>query len=116
MIRNHERVKGIKAFLHIAATIALLAVCLASCKIYKPTYYFKDIKRDTVINGFIPNDLELKIQKNDILAISVTSLNPLEDALYNTPAAVGGGLTGFQVDRDGSINLHKIGKVMVAGL
>ena len=103
-----------------AANIALLTslaiVLFCSCKVYQPTYYFKDIKRDTIIQGFQQVDLELKIQKNDMLNLVVSSLSPQEDALFNKGVAAGTTTAGFQVDLDGNIYLHKLGKIPVAGL
>lgn len=96
--------------------IGALAIGTASCKIYKPAYYFKDITRDTTIKGFISNDLELKIQPNDLLAIAISSLSAEEDGLFNKAVAIGDTKSGFQVSGDGNIYLHKLGKISVAGM
>ena len=103
-------------FLPAVVSLIMGAVLFSSCKIYKPAYYFKDIRKDTIINGFVTNDMELKIQKNDILAITISSLSSTEDALFNKAALIGDGKTGFQVGSDGNIYLHKLGKIPVAGL
>ncbi|MEO5893061.1 MAG: polysaccharide biosynthesis/export family protein [Ferruginibacter sp.] len=105
----------------LIATILSVAIFFSSCKIYQPAYYFKDIKRDTTISGFVTNDMELKIQKNDLLAISISSLSIQEDLLFNkaTTSVSAGGVssqTGFQVSVEGNIYLHKLGKVPVIGL
>ncbi len=115
MIKNRNRHKRTIALgTTIISFFSLL--CLPSCKIYEPAYYFKDIKRDTIITGFVKDDLEFKIQKNDVLTISISSLNPGEDGLYNAGTSATGGTSGFLVDRDGNIYLHKIGKFTAAGL
>lgn len=93
------------------------AIFFCSCKIYKPTFYFKDVKKDTVISGFVNNDLELKIQMNDVLAISISSLSSSEDLLFNKGVtAIAGGKTEYLVSADGNIYVHKIGKVPVIGM
>ena len=91
---------------------------LASCSISKPTYIFKDIVKDTVIKGFTDTDIELKIQKNDLLSLQISSLNSLEDALFNsTKASIqGDGAAGYLVNLDGNIYLHKLGSILVAGM
>ena len=60
----------------------------------------------------VPNlhSAELKIQKGDILNVSVSSLNKLEDDLYNT--VVG----GYEVNNNGEIHVHHLGKMTVEGL
>ena len=92
------------------------AIFFTSCKIYRPAYYFKDISRDTVITGFVNKELELKIQPNDQLAISIASLNVTEDAIFNSRGVEGDVKNSFQVSHDGYIYLHKLGKISVAGL
>ena len=108
--------------LHIIKLTVILfcaTVLYSSCSVSKPTYIFKDIVRDTVIQGFTDADVALKIQKNDVLSITISSLNPMEDALFN--AAIGaakgeGSGAGYLVNEDGNIYLHKLGPVMVRGM
>jgi polysaccharide export outer membrane protein len=97
------------------------AVFYTSCTVSKPTYVFKDIKKDTVIHGFTDTDVELKIQKNDILNLTISSLNPSEDMLFNSAMGAGAGKTdgggaGYLVGLEGNIYMHKLGTIMVAGL
>lgn len=94
-------------------------VIYSSCSVSKPTYVFKDIVKDTVIQGFTDTDVELKIQKNDILNLTISSLNPSEDLLFNN--AIGTAKSeetaaGYLVSLDGNIYLHKLGSVMVVGM
>ena len=77
--------------------LTVTAILLTSCKVYRPAYFFKDISRDTVITGFVNQELELKIQPNDHLAISIASLNVTEDALFNSRGVEGGVKKIFQV-------------------
>ena len=113
--------------LKLIVCIFLSSALFFSCSITKPTYIFRDIVKDTVVNGFVDTDIELQIQKNDILSITISSLNPQEDILYNGAASgttvssgsIGkseGGAGGFLVNLDGNIYLHKLGSITVAGL
>lgn len=60
--------------------------------------------------------MDLKIQSNDLLGISISSLSVQEDILFNKAVTGKENQSGFQVSADGAIYLHKIGKVAVAGL
>jgi polysaccharide export outer membrane protein len=66
----------------------------------------------------VSNDFESKIQPGDKLGITVTSLSAGEDDQFNKAAAGGSspGAGGFNVYPDGSVLLHRLGKVTVAGL
>jgi polysaccharide biosynthesis/export protein len=111
---------------HFITAIKLFSILIAgvfiisSCSVSKPTYIFRDVVRDTVIKGFTNTSTELKIQKNDLLNISISSLNPAEDLLFN--ASSGGttksdvAVSGFLVGTDGNIYLHKLGSVIVNGI
>src|SRR5215203_3304364 len=103
MINNHTAAGGYFGLV-LLTLIASAMVLLSSCKIYKPTYYFKEIKKDTIIRGFENKDVELKIQKNDALNISISSLSPQEDGLFNQ--RVGADSKGSLVDLDGNIYMH----------
>ena len=100
--------------------IFLSAILFSSCTVTKPSYPFKDITRDTVIKSNTDIDTELKIQKNDLLSLSISSLNPAEDMFFNSAtskeAGAGGGAGGYLVNVEGDIYLHKLGKINVAGI
>lgn len=115
MIKKNQRVLKVKVFLTNLFFIAGLAAFTSSCKIYQPAYYFKDITRDTIIQGFISNDLQLKIQPNDLLSIAISSLSAEEDGLFNKSLSAGEAKSGYQVSTDGYIYLHKLGKISVTG-
>lgn len=90
-----------------------------SCSVSKPISYFKDIKRDTVINTTQHTEA-LKIKKTDILSISISSLSSDEDALFNKQSAQatsgGTAIAGYSLDTEGNIHLHKLGKIKAEGL
>jgi polysaccharide export outer membrane protein len=59
----------------------------------------------------------LKIAIGDILSVTVSSLNPDEDAVFNAPANnnINPG-AGYQVGSDGFIRLHRLGLIKAEGV
>ncbi len=100
----------------LSAIILASGLIFCSCSITRPTYLFKDVKNDTIINGFTDADIVLKIQKNDLLSIIISSLNPAEDALFNASMGGNNSTGGYTVNLDGNIYVHKLGSVTVAGI
>ncbi|WP_316742776.1 polysaccharide biosynthesis/export family protein [Pedobacter antarcticus] len=111
--------------------IFLLSVILflSSCGVkYKSVPYFQDLPPLENVQEEIQNSAILKIQKDDILGITVSSLNPEASAIFNmgntsslqgtTSGNINPTLTanGFMVDKNGSIQLPLIGSVKVEGL
>ena len=98
---------------------------LNACKVTKQSEYFKTLSKDTTLTNFVTNDFESKIIKGDRLAISASSSSPLEDALFNGSAGtppvgvantVGTGVGGYTVQQDGTIFLHRIGRISAEGM
>ena len=102
---------------------------MSSCGVkYKSVPYFTDLPVDSALQEKILNQTILTIQKNDILAITVSSLNPEASAIFNmgttsslqsnTAVNVNPANTanGFIVDQEGMIQLPLVGSVKVAGL
>src|SRR5664279_3393114 len=54
----------------------------SSCTPAKYNVYFRNLQKDTTLQNIVAPNFELKIQKNDLLGITVTSLSP-DDAFYN---------------------------------
>jgi polysaccharide export outer membrane protein len=102
--------------------LGMTTLFFASCKVTKPSAYFANLKKDTTLTGFVTSDFESKIINGDRLSISVSSLSSVEDGLFNSPgasagAAIGGTTGGgFLVQQDGTVLLHRLGVVKVAGL
>ena len=119
----YSRIRGcIYTFITFPVIIILSALTFTSCFIAKPTYIFKDITSDTIIKRLPDTDHQLKIQKNDVLNLTISSLNPLEDIFFNSSTASSSGTSkdagagsGYLVNEDGNIYLHKLGTIMVAG-
>ena len=124
MMKHIERKVICSKFNYLLSIIvpAFALLLMGSCKVTKPSAYFTNLKKDTTLTGLVSADYELKIMKGDRLSINVSSLSTLEDALFNSAAASGavaaGGVTGggFVVQPDGTILLHRLGMVQVAGL
>ncbi|MES2651658.1 MAG: polysaccharide biosynthesis/export family protein [Bacteroidota bacterium] len=96
---------------------------LSSCGVrYESLPYFTDLSLDSTTKERIQNQSILKIQKNDILAINVNSLNPQASAIFNMGSASSPDVapssapTGYLVDQNGNIQLPLIGSVVVVGL
>lgn len=102
--------------------LAIASLFFASCRPQRAVYnYLEDVK-DTSFrkNVFIAESI---IQKNDLLAINITSaaLDPKVDVLYNQQYMQSGGsqsgqVSGYLVDVNGDIELPRIGKIHAEGL
>ncbi len=99
---------------------SLAAILFNSCATPKNAYYFKNLPRDTSINTTVSRLAESVIRKNDQLAITISSLNPDEDKVYNAAAlslgSGGGGNNGYLVDMNGNIHLHRLGNIHAEGI
>jgi polysaccharide export outer membrane protein len=97
---------------------------LNSCApIVRSNAYFKTLSKDTSIQGFITNDFESKIQKNDILTIKVSSMSKEMDDIFNlSNSSTNPGqqasttTTGYLVDEKGTVTVHYAGTVTAEGL
>ncbi len=106
--------------------LLLAVVLLSSCGVkYKSVPYFTDLPLDSTVQEQIKNQTVLKIQKNDILSITVNSLNPEASAIFNmassnsvsnTSSGTSAAPNGYLVDQNGNIQLPLIGSVQVFGL
>lgn len=106
-----------KFFLRFFLVYIGITFFLSSCTVIKPaSYLLKNISRDTSISNLLSKDIEIKIQNTDILGISVSSLNPEMDAVFNAPGETKNLSIGYQVSAAGDIFIHKLGKVPVLGI
>jgi polysaccharide export outer membrane protein len=105
-------------------SVLLLMLSAASCINTKKAVYFNDIQDSTIpltIEG-----LEPVIQKNDLLSITVSSLNTKATETFNAPntasiqavSTLGSAMqaTGYLVDQDGYIQFPVLGKIKATGL
>lgn len=98
--------------------IFCLAVLCAfsSCTSVKNTTYFQGIKNDTTLTNLVTKNFEPKVQKADLLGITVSSLSPENTAIYNAPQNAEGPATGYLVDENGNIDFFKLGSIHVEGM
>lgn len=96
---------------------------LTSCKVAQKTSYFNQLSSDTIITKISNESNELKIEKNDLLKITVSSLNHDLDEKFNAVTSSGGSNLATQqsnngcwVDANGEVELHFLGKKKVEGL
>lgn len=111
-------------FFYLITTLIFFSSCGVK---YKSIPYFVDLSPDSVVSEQIKNQTVLKIQKNDIVAITVSSLNQDASAIFNlgntstlqgatnanNPLATS---NGFIVDQNGAIQLPLISSVKLEGL
>lgn len=111
----------------LAFVLAMLL--LTSCAEKRNLVYFSDVQQNDAFQMAITNSHEPKIQPGDIVAITVSSLDPSSNAMFNTGANVQGtnvtansagstnlGKEGYLVGTDGSINFPIIGKIKLSEL
>ncbi len=123
---HHLKDKLLKTLTKAFATIMLAAVSLAfvSCSTNRNAVYFNTLS-DT---SFSASGLENQplIQKNDLISIYVSSLNPEATTVFNTPniptlnASTSMGtqtqISGYLVNPDGTIQFPVLGSITAAGL
>lgn len=99
----------------------------SSCVSYQKIPYFQDLEGKGDIEEEIQNFSLIKIQKDDILAITVSSLNLEASAIFNmgntSSSSTNNGnnnpqnsANGFLVDQGGAIQLPLVGSIKVVGL
>jgi polysaccharide biosynthesis/export protein len=109
--------------------LSVLCLSMASCVNAKKIVSFNNIQDTTLRNAGA--NIESLIQKNDLLNITVSSLNPEASLIFNLPNQVNAvsptstgttGVTGAQqimgylVGEDGTINFPVLGAVEATGL
>ncbi len=106
-------------FLHTIIVFVFAVLTMVSCKVTKPSAYFTNLKKDTTLKNIVSADLELKIMKADRISVTVTSLSPQEDAVFNSAGsavAAASKAGGYFVQEDGAVLLHRLGRVQAEGL
>lgn len=102
--------------------LLLLVISLSSCYNPKKISYFNYVP-DSLYRD--PMSLELHpyvdpiIKPNDVLQISVQTIDPQATTMMGTqtaPATGGGGVSGYMVDQNGEIELPLAGRIKVGGL
>ena len=98
---------------------------LTSCSSSRNIIYLNDL-RDNNYSEEVKNRADPVIQPDDVLSISMSSLNPESNLLFNagvmttvgsnSTSSVGRSGDGYLVDKNGFINFPVLGKVKLAGL
>ena len=89
-----------------------------SCKPVQQMPYYLDKVNDSTGKGEVKVP-ELRIQKNDLLSIQISSLSTkpeASDAIYNQVSAAGSTSAGYLVDVQGNIEHHRLGVIHAEGL
>ena len=106
-------IKGLNKTL--AAAVLLTSVLFfTSCVNTRKATYFNDLKDST---RFSPTKLpQSLIEPNDILNITVGSLNPEATTIFNQPVKPNGETTGYLVESNGNILFPELGSIKAEGL
>lgn len=116
-------VKGIHPNNRSKIAIVLIACILTSCGNLKEVTYFNDVPQNY---EFIAPVSVAEIKANDLLGISVNSINPEASEMFNlslqstfeTTTASGqlSKLSGYLVDTEGYLKIPVLGSIKVAGM
>jgi len=102
-----------------------ILILLSSCSSKRNLVYFSDLPPGGDLNVPVKNYTAPKIQADDILSVSVSSLNAESNVLFNNVILPTTGNTtviadkineGYLVDKNGAINFPVIGKIPLAGM
>ena len=93
-------------------TLILCMLVFASCEPRRNLVYFSEGNPNSRNTGSLPSAMEVKIQPDDILRISVNSLSVESNALFNPV----GNEAGYKVDKSGNIGFPVVGAIKVDGL
>jgi polysaccharide export outer membrane protein len=113
-----------KNWVNLAIYFLILASVSSCAK--RNLVYLSDLPTTSNLETPIKNYSQPKIQTEDILNITVSSLNAESNVLFNNvllPSNANSGMTiasklneGYLVDKSGAINFPVIGKIMLVGL
>ena len=100
-----------------------IVIFFSSCVSTKQAGYFENVTDTLLLTK--ADEIEPLIQKNDILSIYITSLNPEASAVFNAPnsqvtssSTTSGSSSagGYLVNTDGNIQLPILGTIKAAGI
>lgn len=102
-------------------SIAIIVLfCISSCGLNRRVAYFKDIPDTTKGRSVqVAEFIDPAIIPDDVLSITIQTIDPKASEALNQTAATGGGaqgVSGFLVDKTGNVEIPMLGVVKVAGL
>jgi polysaccharide export outer membrane protein len=114
-------------------TCMMIALLASACTTNRRLTYFSNLNTGADYKADIKNNIEPKIQADDLLGITVSSLSSESNTLFNngtitapagTIAGAGAGASpmaarsgeGYLVDKSGEVNFPVLGKIKLAGL
>lgn len=119
----------IKFWLSSILVLFLISIIFPSCVTNRNLIYFSNLDDSVAYNEAIKNQLDPKIQPNDILTIKVSTLSPDANILFNSgslpisneqtgfvQSADNSAVQGYLVDQNGSIEFPVLGRIELAGL
>jgi len=115
-------------YLKVLSLFFLLS--MFGCRSSQELVYLKDVAPNGTISGLLVQNIEPLLRTGDILYISIKSTNSEVNLLYNPESSMetnsmgsyqkyttpsGAYLYGFEIGKDGDLNLPMLGKVKAAG-
>ena len=107
-------------------------VTLTSCRSIKDFIFLKDAANGEIIKSIPVQTFDHNLKNGDILYVSIKSMNPEVNMLFNPEANMvttsgasdvskfttpsGAYLYGYEIDGDGNIKLPMLGKLQVSGI
>ena len=110
--------------------MSLSILSMFSCRSSKELIYMTDVENNQVIRTLADTITEYMIKHGDILYVSIKSMNPEVNALFNPESNMearsynsyqkytttqGAYLYGFEVNQSGELTLPMLGNIFVAG-
>lgn len=111
---------------YVVVRVLLFSLLLSGCVSNKDAVYFNNIGSTEIKSR--TESLEPVIQPNDLLSITITSLNPAASEVFNVSAANSmrmanatatntvSPVIGYLVDQEGNVQLPLLGKTKAAGI
>jgi polysaccharide export outer membrane protein len=116
---------------HNLYQFVILFFLFYSCRSSEELIYLKDVAQEEWMKGLSDDQTEYLIKEGDILYVSIKSLNPEVNTLFNPEEGMqaqsgaygyqkyttpqGAYLYGFEVDENGNLNLPVLGSIAVKG-
>lgn len=110
--------------------IFILMISIFGCRSSEDLIYLKDVTQEEWMKGLSEAETEYLIKAGDILYVSIKSMNPEVNTLFNPEEGAqvgtsmayqkfttpqGAYLYGFEVDMNGNLNLPVLGSIAVKG-